>query len=139
MMRWATNDGSGPVLAGLLALPGADDVLRRAFGEADARATAVTVLATGAAARAESAAAVSDAVARWSEKYPERAVTLTRRPEFDAAIALTAATTGCVLAVLAEPADARTATVVASVERRAHCPVVVLRADRPYAKEAETR
>ena len=119
----------GPVLAGLLAPTDADDVLRRAFPEAERRATTLIVLAAGAAATRVAEPDVREAVARWSEKYPGVPVTVTRRPVFDAAVALTAGTTGCALAVLAGPGDARTAAIVASVARRAHCPVAVL----PYA------
>lgn len=124
--RVARDAGRGPVLAGLLTPDDTDDVLRRAFREAEARGTAVAVVAAGAAARDDHAAELTEAVGRWSEKHPGVAVTSARRPMFDPAVALTAATGECVLAVVAAPAEARIAAVVVSLERRAHCPVVVL-------------
>lgn len=116
----------GPVLAGLLELPDADDVLRRAFDEAHARAASLVVLAAGRAADQGAEPVLRDEVVRWSEKYPRVAVTVTRWPDYDSAIALTAGTAGCVLAVVAEPHDPREAAIVASAVRRAHCPVAVL-------------
>jgi hypothetical protein len=121
----AVDETRGPVLAGLLAPPDADDVLRRAFQEAAARETTVAVLAAGPAWAADHEAELDEAVTRWGEKYPGVTVAVTRRPKFDPAIAFTAATTGCVVAVVARPAGGRAAAIVASLMRRAHCSVVV--------------
>jgi hypothetical protein len=110
----------------------ADDVLRRACREADDRAASLRVLAVDVAAQPDAEAALDDVVARWSEKYPQVAVAVARRPEYDAAIALSAATAGCVLAVVAAPPGPRGAAVVASAVRRSRCPVVVL----PNCEEA---
>jgi hypothetical protein len=102
------------VLAGLLTPADADDVLRRAFQEASARETTLAVLAAGAAAAPDYEAEFHVAVARWGEEYPAVTVTVTvtvtRRPTFDPAIALIAATTGCVVAVVARAAGGRAAS-----------------------------
>ena len=132
----ATGKAGGPVLAGLLASPDVDCVLRRALREAETRSTTVAVLATGPAARHDHDSEVREQVTRWSDKYPDVTVTVTRQPGLDPAIALTAGTTGCVLAVVAQPAGPRAGAIVSSLVRRAHCPVVVLPSGIP---EGESR
>jgi hypothetical protein len=123
--RVEVDETRDSVLAGLLALPDADDVFRRAFQEAAARETTLAVLATGAAAAPDHEIELHEAITRWGEKYPGVTVSVTRRPNFDPAIALTAATTRCAVAVVARPTGGQAAAIVASVMRRAHCPVVV--------------
>jgi hypothetical protein len=63
---------------------------------------------------------------RWSGKYPDVAVSLSAPRAVDPAIALTAATRSCCLAVLARPADAYATALVGAVARRSGCPVVVV-------------
>ena len=111
---------TGPVLAGLLTVASAEDVLRLAFDEAQDRAVAVRVVTAG------DDAELSSIVDRWSGKYPEVPVTLSAPPAVDPAFTLTAATRSCCLAVLPRPADARATALIAAVARRSGCPVVLV-------------
>jgi len=113
---------TGPVLAGILAVSSAEDVLRLAFDEAQGRAVAVWVMAAGPAGEDE--AELSGIVERWSGKFPDVAVTVSARSGVDPAIALTAATRTCSLAVLARPTDAYATALAGAVARRSGCPVV---------------
>jgi hypothetical protein len=123
--RTGPADCGSPVLACILAVTTAEEVLRRGFDEAQRRATHLRLLvAEPAAADLDS---LSELVQLWSEKYPDVARTVSARPGLDAAITLTAAARDCILVVVAEPGDARTAAVVRAATRRVHCPLVVVR------------
>ena len=111
---------TGPVLAGILAERTAEDVLRLAFDEAQGRGVAVRVVAT------VEAAELPDLVERWSGKYPEIPVTVAIRRAIDPAIALTAATRSCGVAVLPQPTDAYATALVGAVGRRSGCPVLLV-------------
>jgi len=111
---------TGPVLAGILAERTAEDVLRLAFAEAQDRGVAVRVVAT------VDAAELPDLVERWSGKYPEIPVTVSVRRGIDPAIALTAATRSCGVAVLPQPTDAYATALVGAVARRSGCPVLLV-------------
>jgi len=123
---------TGPVLAGILAVRTAEDVLRLAFDEAQDRAVSVRVVPAGLAGGEE--AELSAIVERWSGKYPDVAVSMSApravdpaiTRAVDPAITLTAATRSCCLAVLARPADAYATALVGAVARRSGCPVVVV-------------
>jgi len=115
---------TGPVLAGILAVSSAEEVLRLAFDEAQDRAVAVWVVAAGPAGGDETE--LSGIVERWSGKFPDVAVTVSARSGVDPAITLTAATRTCGLAVLARPSDAYATTLVRAVARRSGCPVVLV-------------
>ena len=110
---------TGPVLAGILAVRTAEEVLRLAFDEAQDRGVPVRVLAT------VDEADLPDIVERWSGKYPEIPVTVCIRRAIDPAITLTAATRSCCVAVLPHPTDAYATALVGAVARRSGCPVVV--------------
>ncbi len=110
---------TGPVLAGILAVRTAEDVLRLAFDEAQGRGVAVRVVAT------VDGAELPDLVERWSGKYPEVPVTVSVRNAIDPAITLTAAGRSCCLAVLARPTNAYATALVGAVARRSGCPVVL--------------
>ncbi|MFF5289472.1 hypothetical protein [Paractinoplanes globisporus] len=112
---------SGPVLAGILSMASAEDVLRQAFDEAQIRSVSLLVLFAG--LRPGDEADLSDLVTRWAGKHPDVPVSVTVRNAVDPAIAMTAATRCCCLAVLARPADARATAVVRAVARRAGCPL----------------
>jgi hypothetical protein len=114
---------TGPVLAGILAVSSAEDVLRLAFDEAQERAVAVRVLAPG--LPAEDEGELSAVVERWSGKYPEVPVAVSAPRVVDSAITLTAAGRSCCLVVLARPTDAYATALVGAVARRSRCPVVV--------------
>jgi len=115
---------TGPVLAGILTASTAEEVLRRAFDEAQHRAVALRVVAAG--LDPDDEPMVSQLVERWAGKYPEVPVSASLHSVVDAAITMTAATRRCGLAVLTRPGDARTSAVVRAVIRRASCPVVVV-------------
>ncbi|MFC7277703.1 hypothetical protein ACFQS1_27250 [Paractinoplanes rhizophilus] len=110
---------NGAVLAGILDVASADDVLRLAFEEAQQRGADLRVMAT--APHAE----LTDTVDRWSAKYPDVPVSVVIRHVIDPAITLAAATRTCCLAVLARPTDTRATAVVRAVARRAGCPLVI--------------
>ncbi|MCU7731133.1 hypothetical protein ODJ79_46115 [Actinoplanes sp. KI2] len=112
---------TGAVLAGILAISSAEDVLRLAFDEAQDHGVAVRVMAAGLTDADEDE--LSGIVQRWSGKYPDVAVTLSSRCVLDPAITLTAATRTCCLAVLAHPTDAYATALVRAVARRSGCPV----------------
>jgi hypothetical protein len=114
----------GPVLAGILTVASAEDVLRLAFDEADSRVAALRVVTAGLPPGAD--AELSDLVTRWAAKYPDIPVTVAARHVVDPAITLTAATLGCCLAVLPGSTGARAAAVVRAVARRASCPVTIV-------------
>ena len=111
---------TAPVLAGLLAVASAEDVLRLAFDEAQDRAVGVRVLAT--VDDAELAAIVD----RLFGKYPDVPVTVSAPRAVDPAFTLTAATRSCCLAVLPSPTDARATALIGAVARRSGCPVVLV-------------
>ena len=111
---------TGPVLAGILAVGTAEDVLRLAFDEAQGRGVAVRVVST------VDAAELPDLVERWSGKYPETPVTVAIRRAIDPAITLTAASRSCCVAVLPHPADAYATALVGAVARRTGCPVLLV-------------
>ena len=115
---------TGPVLAGILAVSSAEDVLRLAFDEAQGRAVAVRVVAAGLPAGDE--AELSAVVDRWSGKYPEVTVAVSVPRAVDPAITLTAVTRTCCLAVLTRPMNARATALIGAVARRSGCPVVLV-------------
>ncbi|GAA2607686.1 hypothetical protein [Paractinoplanes durhamensis] len=115
---------SAPVLAGILAMTGAGDVLRLAFGEAQRRRVALRIVAAGMVADDEPL--LTDLVERWVEKFPEVPAGIEFRDSLDPAITLTAATRTCCLAVLNAPDDPRDIAVVRAVQRRAACPLAVV-------------
>jgi len=117
---------AGPILAGVLSVRGADDVLRRCFSEARRRQVGVRVLLAGPQAVAGEDALLRKLVDRWAGTYPDVPVSVAVRSGLDAAITLTAATRRCGLTVLAEPADAQQTAVVQAVARRAYCPLIVV-------------
>ena len=129
---------AGPVLAGILAVATAEDVLRRSFAEARRRTVTLRVLLAGPVTAAGEDALVGDLVDRWAEKYPDVPVTVAVRGGLDAAITLTAATRRCGLAVVAEPTDAHEAAVVEALARRAYCPVIVVTAGRLHLGSGPT-
>jgi hypothetical protein len=108
---------NGAVLAGILDVASADDVLRLAFDEAQQRGAEVRVVATA------QDAGLTETVDRWSAKYPDVPVSVVISRVIDPAITLAAATRTCCLAVLAHPADTRATAVVRAVARRAACPL----------------
>jgi hypothetical protein len=116
---------AGPVLAGILAIRSAEDVLRCAFAEAQRRDVALHVLAAGPPPAAGEEAMVRDLVDRWAEKYPAVPVTFSRRHGVDAAITLAGAGRRCGVVVVAEPADGHDAAVVRALIRRTDCPLTV--------------
>jgi hypothetical protein len=118
---------AGPVLAGILAVNSAEDVLRFAFDEAQRRAVPLRVLAAGLAE--DDRAALDDAVGRWAGKYPGVPASVSVRDGLDPAICLAAAARTSCLAVLTAPGDARATAVVDAVVRRAACPLVILPPD----------
>jgi DNA-binding transcriptional LysR family regulator len=114
---------AGPVLAGILALPHAEDALRQAFDAAQHRAVPVRVVAAGLPAADEPV--LAELVERWAGKYPAIDVTVAVSSVVEAAIVLTGAARSAGLAVLTQPGDAHTAAVVRAVTRRAFCPVLI--------------
>ena len=111
---------NGAVLAGILAVASADDVLRLAFDEAQHRGVELRVVAAGADTD------LSESVDRWSAKFPDVPVSVAPCHGIDPAITLAAASRTCCLAVLARPADARATAVVLAVARRAGCPLTLV-------------
>jgi len=101
-------------------------VLRFAFGEAQRRGVAVRVVIAGSLAATGSDVFLFDLVKRWADKYPAVSVATAVRHGVDAAVVLSAATRGCGLAVMPQPADANTAAVLDALSRRAHCPLVLV-------------
>jgi hypothetical protein len=114
----------GPVLAGILTVTSAEDVLSLAFDDARRRSAPLRVLAAGLPAADQNL--LADLVGRWAEKYPEVPVVTVVRGALDPAITLAAETHSCCLAVVTAPDDARGAAVIGAVQRRARCPVVVI-------------
>jgi hypothetical protein len=114
---------AGPVLAGILEAVSAEDVLRRAFDEAQHRAVGLHVLVAGLPPADE--LAVSELADRWSGKYPEVPVSVSVSSVLDPAITLAAATRSSRLAVVGPAGDARVAATVRAVRRRATCPLIV--------------
>jgi len=121
---------AGPVLAGILAVRSAEDVLRCAFAEAERRDVALRVLAAGLSPTAGEDVHVRDLVDRWAEKYPAVPVTFSRRHNIDAAVTLVGASRCCGLVVVAEPVDGHDTAVVQALARRAGCPMMVCGASR---------
>ena len=101
-------------------------MLRSAFSEAQRRGVAVRVVIAGSPAAAGSDVFLFDLVERWAEKYPGVSVATSVRRGVDAAVVLSAATRGCGLAVMPQPADTNTAAVLQALSRRAHCPLVLV-------------
>ncbi|NMO57253.1 hypothetical protein HH310_39530 [Actinoplanes sp. TBRC 11911] len=128
--RTGPANSGGPILAGILAAPTAEDVLRYAFEEAYRRALSLRILVAGFGLDH-----VGDTIALWAEKYPDVAHTMSARPGLDAAITLTAASRDCSLAVVAEPDDAHSAAVLRAAARRVHCPLTVV----PHAAKGPRR
>jgi len=114
---------TGPVLAGILSVRTAEEVLSLAFDEAQDHAVAVWVVAAGLPAEDEDE--LSAVVGRWSGKYPDVAATVSARQAIDPAIVLTAASRVCSLAVLARPTNVFTTALIGAVERRSGCPVLL--------------
>jgi len=114
---------AGPVLAGILAVTTAEEVLRLAFDQARLRGVPVRVLAAGHAPEEEPE--LREIAGRWAGKYPEVPFSVTFRAAVDPAISLAAAARGCGLAVLCAPPGARAGAVIRAVAHRAACPILV--------------
>jgi len=115
----------GPVVAGILAVASAEDVLRHGFAAADDRGVRLHVLVAAPAATAGPVAELRDLIERWTEKYPGVPVMVSIRAGLDAAIVLAAAARGSGLLVVAEPRDARESAVVQALTRRTRGSLVV--------------
>jgi len=115
-----------PVVAGILAVASAEDVLRHGFEAAGDRGVWLHVLVAGPAAAAGPVDELFDLIELWSEKYPAVPVTVRVRAGLDAAIVLAAAARGGEL-VLAEPHGPREDAILRALRRRVRCPVVVVR------------
>lgn len=114
---------TGPVLAGILALPSAEDVLRSAFDQAHDRTAGLRVLAAGLGpVDTEELTVLVD---KWAGKFPDVPVSVSAQGAIDPAITVTAATRDCAVAVLGRPAGVRAAAVVRAIKRRARCPVLL--------------
>lgn len=116
----------GPVVAGILAVGPAEDVLRHGFEAAGDRGVPLHVQVAGPAATADPAGELPEMIERWAGKYPAVPVTVSVRAGLDAVIVLAAATHGGDLLVVAEPRDARETAIVRALARRARCPLIVL-------------
>jgi hypothetical protein len=97
----------GPVVAGILAVASAEDVLRHGFEAAHDRDVPLHVLVAGPAAVAGRVDDVHEVIGRWSQKYPVLPATVSVRAGLDAVIVLTAATSGGGLLVAAETHGSR--------------------------------
>jgi hypothetical protein len=95
----------GPVVAGILAVASAEDVLRHGFETAHDRDMPLHVLVAGPAAVAGLAEDVREVIERWSQKYPAVPVTASDRAGLDAATVLAAAANSGELLVVAETHD----------------------------------
>ncbi|WP_127508585.1 hypothetical protein [Actinoplanes solisilvae] len=113
--------GQGPVLAAILSVLSADDVLRTAFTEADHRCVPLVVQMSAGVTGDET---LTESIERWAEKYPHVPFSLSVARGIDPAITLTAATAGSALAVLPAPANTFEAALLRAVTRRARCPVL---------------
>jgi hypothetical protein len=121
----------GPVVAGILAVASAEDVLRHGFEAAGDRDVPLHVLVAGAAAVAGPAGEVHQVIERWSEKYPAVPVTVSVHAGLDAAIVLAAATHDGGLLVVAETHSLREDAIIRAIRRRVHCPLAVTRSRHP--------
>ena len=135
-----------PVLVGIAGAAGADPIVEFGFAEASLRGAplqAVHVWSESDAmsaemreseqARQEAERMLSEALAGWSEKYPDVPVYRTVRRILDVTIALTAASRSAQLAVVgsirhAGPARLLLGSVSHALVHRAGCPVAVIRA-----------
>jgi len=138
-----------PVLVGVAGDAGTDPLVEFAFAEASLRGAPLLAMHVwsvpadsgpagvhpGAdqleSARAEAERILTDAVDRWSEKYPEVAVELAVRHSLDVPVALSAASRSAQLAVVGarhQPSETRPAlgSVALAMVRRASCPVAVI-------------
>lgn len=125
--------GSRPVLVGV-ASRGYDSVLRFAFLEASLHGAPLLVIPAAGADRPDGGApgpGLAEALARWSDKYPEVAVRLDVRPGLDIAVVLTAASRTAQLVVVGLSGAGRatrmlTGSVTRTLVHRAGCPVAVV-------------
>jgi hypothetical protein len=114
----------GPVLVSLHGTAPADEALRYAFDEAEHRGVGLLAVLTGDVPQ-EDGDLQCDVMRRWAEKFPAVTVRSTVRRLIDPAVVLAAASDGCGLLVVQQPADPGTAAWVTALSRRARCPVAV--------------
>lgn len=117
----------GPVVAGILAVVSAEDVLRHGFEAAHDRDVPLHVLVAGPAAVTGPVDDVHEVIERWTDKYPVVPVTVSVRPGLDAAIVLAATTSGGGLLVVAEAHGSREDAIIRALRRRVRCPLVIAR------------
>jgi hypothetical protein len=118
---------SGPVVAGILAVASAEDVLRHGFEAAHDRDVPLHVLVAGPAAVAGLGDDVPEVIEHWSEKYPAVPVTVSAHAGVDAAIVLAAAAHGSELLVVAEAHDPGEGAIIRAIRGRVRCPLTVTR------------
>jgi len=114
----------GPVLLGVIGPELEEAAMGHAFAAADDRDVALLVVVTAAAPAGEDRS-VAELIDRWSEKYPGVVVTTSARRGIDAVVTLAAASRGCSILVVQEPASARSAALLNALSHRVRCPVVV--------------
>ena len=113
-----------PVLVGIDPAGGADALARFAFTEAALRGTPLRVIWVGATGHAENGA--SDAVQRWSQKYPDVAVSTTPWCGVDAWGALATASRSAQLAIVGTTGRPVSEWAARALVDRAGCPVAVI-------------
>jgi hypothetical protein len=112
-----------PVLVGIDPADGSDALTGFAFAEAALRGAPLQVIwlrPTG------MDGAATDLLQRWSEKYPDVAVSATTRPGVDRAIALAAASRSAQLVVVGMADNRAGGWVARALVERAGCPVAVV-------------
>lgn len=119
----------GPVVAGILAVTSAEDVLRHGFEAAQDRDVPLRVLVAGPAASA--AEELHDVFERWAGKHPDVPATVSVRGVLDAVVVLAAAAQEGALLVVAESHDPREEAVVRALRRRIRCPLAIAARRQP--------
>lgn len=114
----------GPVLLGVIDAGLEEAAIGEAFAAADDRGVALFVVVTAEAPVGQDRH-VTEAIERWSEKYPGVVVTTGIRRDIDAVVTLAAASRGCAILVVQEPSSARSVALMRALSRRVRCPVVV--------------
>lgn len=127
-MAHGSAAADGPVLLGVIDAGLEETATGEAFAAADDRGVALVVVVTAVAPAGEDRA-VAESIDRWSQKYPDVAVTIGIRRDIDAVVTLAAASRGCAILVVSEPSNARSVALVRALSRRARCPVVVAARD----------